>query len=116
MKTSSAKCCPRLLENSSIKLQSSDSNVEYHSFAIHSVARIVSFLPQTCSSNLKMEKSPDIPPSEVGADVTESGSAPLTVSPRQNISAWKWIIMCIALYLGALLYGIMLFHLVRASG
>jgi hypothetical protein len=62
-----------------------------------------------------MEKSPDTPPSEVGADVKESGSAPFIVNPRQDIPTWKWIIMCIALYLGALLYGILLFHLIRPS-
>ncbi|PVH98321.1 MFS general substrate transporter [Periconia macrospinosa] len=53
-----------------------------------------------------MEKSLDNPPSEVGADVTESGSAPLPASPREDITAWKWTIICITLYLGALLYGL----------
>jgi MFS family permease len=52
-----------------------------------------------------MENTPDAPLSEVEAKVEQSGNAPLSVSPRSDIPAWKWILTCVALYLGALLYG-----------
>ncbi|RFU26287.1 hypothetical protein B7463_g10061, partial [Scytalidium lignicola] len=58
-----------------------------------------------------MEKSPESPDgssSEAGANVMESGTAdsPSFVHPRQDLPAWKWILICVALYLGALLYGL----------
>jgi MFS family permease len=52
-----------------------------------------------------MENTPDVPLSEVEAKVEQPGNAPISVSPRYDIPAWKWILICVTLYLGALLYG-----------
>jgi hypothetical protein len=52
-----------------------------------------------------MEKAPESPPSEAGLDVEHSGNAAISNGPRSHLPAWKWISICVALYLGALLYG-----------
>lgn len=63
-----------------------------------------------------MEKEPDnsVPPSDVelasGFNNTDSESnSPANVGqkvhPRADIASWKWILTCVVLYLGALLYG-----------
>jgi MFS family permease len=57
-----------------------------------------------------MENSPHSLSSEAGADAKESVETPLSVHPRQDMPAWKWLVICVALYLGALLYGMLLLH------
>ncbi|KIW00847.1 uncharacterized protein PV09_07607 [Verruconis gallopava] len=40
------------------------------------------------------------------AAVSKKSENGLSFNPRKNVPAWKWILMCVALYLGALLYGL----------
>ncbi|KAJ6783765.1 hypothetical protein PWT90_03405 [Aphanocladium album] len=45
--------------------------------------------------------------SDVEADAKTNGShVGLTPDPRDGITTWRWVLTCVALYLGALLYGL----------
>ncbi|KAF2664681.1 MFS general substrate transporter [Microthyrium microscopicum] len=53
-----------------------------------------------------MEKPPSAPSSEADDNITELDNTPIPSHPRANIPTWKWILICIILYLGAILYGL----------
>jgi hypothetical protein len=59
-----------------------------------------------------MEVYSDAPPAKLEENVEESASSPSNDKPRQDIAAWKWILICVAMYLGALLYGIIFLYLI----
>jgi MFS family permease len=58
---------------------------------------------------------PGSPSSEVEENIKESGDPAINFNPRQDIPTWKWIVICIALYLGAVLYGMLLVHSTTSS-
>ena len=53
-------------------------------------------------------KSPDLPTSDLPSDIGKSTNDPVEDEKpfERNIPPWRWTLVCIGLYLGALLYGL----------
>ncbi len=67
--------------------------------------------PETSNWDIEegREKTPGIAKSEVAVELSDDNTP--NTSPREGMPVWRWILILLGLYLGALLYGMYLFDL-----